>query len=64
MCNIKENTQLDNYIQQKVFSNEYSKDFVVEIVELMEKNIAQVEKIRILKLEQESQAIILCEATE
>ena len=38
-------------------------EFDVAIVDLMEKNKAQVEEIRNLKLEQESQAILICEVT-
>ena len=41
-----------------------SKDFYVEIADLMEKNKVQVEEIRSLKIEQESQAMMLCEAIE
>ena len=48
----------------KVFSNVDSKELDATIVELMEKNRAQVEEIRILNLEQESQAIMLCEVTK
>ena len=48
----------------QVFSNWDSKEFDVEIVELMEKNRAQAEEIRSLKIKQESQAIMLCEITE
>ena len=48
----------------QVFSNGDSKEFDATIVELMEKNRAQGEEIRLLKLEQESQATMLCEVTE
>ena len=48
----------------QVFSNGYSKEFDAAIVELMEKNRAQVEEIISLKMEQESQAMMLCEITE
>ena len=41
-----------------MFSNGDSKEFDVAIVELMENNKAQVEEIRSLKMEQESQAMI------
>lgn len=47
----------------QVFSNGDSKEFGAVIEKLMEKNRAQVEEIRLLKLEQESQAIMLCEVT-
>ena len=48
----------------KVFSNGDSKEFDAEIVELMDKNRAQIEEIRSLKMEQESQAMMLCEITK
>ena len=48
----------------KVFANGDTKEFDATIAELMETNRAQAEEIRTLKLEQESQAIMLCEVTE
>ena len=48
----------------KVFANGDTKEFDAIIAELMEANRAQPEEIRSLKLEQESQAIMLCEVTE
>ena len=48
---------------KKVFSNGDSKEFDATIEKLMEKNRAQVEEIRSLKMEQESQAMMLCEIT-
>jgi hypothetical protein len=47
-----------------MFANGDTKEFDAAIAELMEKNRAQAEEIRTLKLEQESQAIMLCELTE
>ena len=47
-----------------MFANGDSKEFDVAIVDPMEKNRAQVEEIRTLKIEQESQAMMLCEVTE
>ena len=47
----------------KVFSNGDSKEFDTIIASLMEKNRAQADEIRILKIEQESQAMMLCEVT-
>ena len=47
-----------------MFTNGNSNEFDATIVHLMEKNRAQAEEIRNLKLEQESQAILLCEVTE
>ena len=48
----------------QVFSNGDSKEFDAAIAELMEKNRAQVEEIRSLKMEQESQATMLCKITK
>ena len=48
----------------RVFDNGDSKEFDAAIAELMEKNRAQAEEIRLLKLEQESQATMLCEVIE
>ena len=48
----------------QVFANGDSKEFDSAIEELMEKNRAQAEEIRSLKMEQESQAMMLCEITE
>ena len=48
----------------QVFSNGYSKEFDAAIAELMEKNRIQAEEIRSLKIEHESQAMMLCEITE
>jgi cellular nucleic acid-binding protein len=47
-----------------LFSNGDTKEFDAAIAELMETNRAQAEEIRTLKLEQESNAIMLCEANE
>ena len=49
---------------QKFFSNGDSKEFDVAIVDLMEKNRAQAKEIKTLKIEQESQAMMLCEVIE
>ena len=60
----------ENYIHYKdidttqVFANGDSKEFDIAITELMEMNRAQAEEIRSLKIEQESQAMMLCEITE
>ena len=48
----------------QVFANGDSKEFDAAIAELMEKNRAQLEEIRSLKMEQETQAMMLCEITE
>ena len=48
----------------KLFANGESNEFYVAVADLMEKNRAQDEEIKNLKLEQESQAILLCEVTE
>ena len=61
---------VDNDIHYKeidtieVFAKGDSKEFDATIVELMEKNRIQVEEIRSLKIEHESQAMMLCEITE
>ena len=47
-----------------LFANGDTKEFDAAISELMEKNRAQAEDIRTLKLEQESHAIMLCEVNE
>ena len=48
----------------KVFANGDTKEFDVAIENLMEKNRVQVEEIRSLKIEKESQAMMLCEITK
>ena len=48
----------------QVFANGDSKEFDATIATLMEKNRAQVEEIKSLKIEQDSQAMMLCEITE
>ena len=48
----------------KLFANGDSNQFDAVVEDLMEKNRTQVEEIRNLKLEQESQAIFLCEVTK
>ena len=53
--------EIDNI---EVFAKGDSKEFDVVIVELMEKNRIQAEEIRSLKIENESQAMMLCEITE
>ena len=47
-----------------MFSNGDSKEFDVAIADLMEKNKAQAEEIRSLKMEQKSQAMMLWEITK
>ena len=48
----------------KVFAKGDSKEFDAVITELMEKNRIHAEEIRSLKIEHESQAMMLCEITE
>ena len=48
----------------ELFAKGDSKEFDAVIAELMEKNIIQAEEIRSLKIEHESQAMMLCEITE
>ena len=47
-----------------MFAKGDSKEFDAAIVELREKNRVQAEEIRSLKMEHESQAMMLCEITE
>ena len=47
-----------------MFANGDFKEFDTTIADLMEKNRAQPEEIITLKIEQESQAMMLCEVTE
>ena len=57
-------TQYKEIDTTKLFIAGNSSEFDVAISDLMENNRAQVEEIRNLKLEQESQAILLCEVTK
>ena len=57
-------TQYKEIDTTKVFSNGYTQEFDATIADFMEKNRVQVEDIRYLKIEQESQAMMLCEVTE
>ena len=56
--------QYKEIVTTQVFANGDSKEFDAEIEKLMEKNRAQVEEIRSLKMEQESLAMMLYEITE
>ena len=47
-----------------MFANGDSKEFDETIVNLMEKNRSQAKEIKSLKIEKESQAMMLCEVTE
>ena len=58
------NTQYKEIDTTKVFSNGDTQDFYAAIEDLMEKNRAQVEEIRSLKIEQDLQAMMLCEITK
>lgn len=57
-------TQYKEINTTKLFIDGNSSEFDVEIIDLLEKNRIQTEEIRNLKLEQELQAILLCEVTE
>ena len=57
-------TQYKEIDTKKVFANGDSKEFYVAIVDLMEKNRAQAKEIKSLKIEQQSQAMMLCEVTK
>ena len=58
------NTQYKEMDTNKLFDNGYSNEFDATIKDLMETNRTKVKEIRNLKLEQESQAILLCEVTK
>ena len=61
---VENDTQYKEIDTSKFFTNGDSKEFDATIVDLMENNRAQVEDIRSLKIEQESQAMMLCEVTK
>ena len=62
---IEENdTQYQEMDTTKLFANGNSNEFDVVVADLMEKRITQAEEIINLKIEKESQAILLCEVTE
>ena len=58
----KNDTQYKEIDTTKVFANGDLKEFDATIADLMEKNRAQVEEIRMI--EQESQSMMLCEVIE
>ena len=60
----KNDTHYKEIDTSKLFTDGNQSEFDATIVDLMEKNRAQVEEIRNLKLEQESQAILICEVIE
>ena len=57
-------TQYKEIDATKVFANGDTQEFDAAIAELMERNRAQVEEIKSLKIEQESQAMMLCDINE
>ena len=62
---IEENdTQYKEMDTTKLFSNGDSNEFDVVVKNIIKKNRAKEEEIRNLKLEKESQAILLCEVTK
>ena len=61
---VENDTQYKEIDTSKVFANGDNKEFDATIENLMEKNRAQAEEITSLKIEQESQAMMLCEVTE
>ena len=61
---VENDTQYKEIKTTKFFANGDSNEFNVAILDLMENNRAQAEEIRNLKIEQESQAMMLCEMTE
>ena len=60
----KNDTQYKEIDTSKVLTNGDTKEFDATIANLMEKNRAQEEEIRSLKIEKESQAMMLYEVTE
>ena len=60
----KNDTQYKEIDTTKLFANGDSNEFDAAIANLIEKNRVQAEEIKNLKLEQESQAILLYEVTE
>ena len=60
----KNDTHYKEIDTSKLFIDENQSEFDVAIANLMEKNRTQAEEIRNLKLEQESQAILICEVTK
>ena len=56
----KNDTKYKEIDTTKVFSNGDTKEFDVEIPDLMEKNRSQEKEIKSLKIEQESQDMMLC----
>ena len=60
----KNDTHYKEIDTTKLFTKGNSSELDVAVANLMEKNRAQAEEIINLKLEQESQAIIICEVTE
>ena len=58
------NTHYKEIDTTKLLTKGNSSEFDVAIADLMEKNRAQAKEIKNLKLEQESQDILLCEVTE
>ena len=57
-------TQYKEIKTTKLFANGDSNEFNATIVDLMEKNRLKAKEIRNLKLEQEYQAMMLCEVTK
>ena len=61
---VENDTQYKEINTTKLFSNRDSNEFDATIVDLMGKNRVQAKEIRNLKLEKESQAMMLCEVSE
>ena len=59
----RNDTQYKEIETTNLFTNGDSNEFDTAIVDLTEKNRVKVEEIRNLKIEQESQAMMLCEVT-
>ena len=61
---VENDTQYWEINTTKLFVDGDSNQFDIAVVDLVEKNMIQLEEIRNLKLEQESHAIMLCEVTK
>ena len=61
---VENDTHYKEIDTSKLFIDGNQSEFDVAIADLMEKNRVQIEEIRNLKLEQESQAILICEVTK
>ena len=61
---VENDTQYQEIDTTKLFTDGDSNEFDAAVIDLMEKNRIQAEEIKNLKLEKESQAILVCEVVE